>query len=227
MAILDPVTVTARIDATLTFDVMGVDPDEGDRDGEFGTGTIWGQIDLTDDIATEPNLIPFGTIEPGEIYTAAQDLYVRTNATDGYTVTVFQDGNLMSAAGDEIAPFNNGDVATPSSRTPWTEPEDLLDDEDTWGHFGFTTEDDHITDDGCDPETDGNFRLEDDDVIWAGFDGSEERTVMCYTGPVPDPDSTLEQNVNYTRVGYQVEISQLQPAGEYNNTLTYIATPTF
>ena len=225
IAIIDPVVVTANIDATLNFEVRGVEE---------------GAMDLHDDteaevnVTSEPDLINFGTIEPDNLYTAAQELRVKTNATEGYTVTVFQDGDLTSAAGDVISPFSNNEVVDPTDNPPaWEGPDENLDDPTSWGHFGYTTQDYGVVGDSCetvDLETgeNGGGDFSASTATWAGFDGDGERQVMCHTGPVPDPDGDNEvTNVNQTFVGYRVEISQLQPAGFYNNTLTYVATPTF
>jgi len=228
VAIIEDVTVSARIDATLNFEVRGVN--EGHE--------LHGHEEDVTTVDSDPDAIEFGTLLPHDgtdetLYIAAQELRVKTNATEGYTVTVFQDGDLMSAAGDRISPFNNGTVIDPDPDVDggtigWESPLADLDDEDTWGHFGYTTEDTGVRD-GCDaPDVGDGWFASPEHARWAGFDGDTERQVMCHTGPVPDPDGgNEEENINRTYVGYQVEISQLQPAGEYNNTLTYIATPTF
>ncbi len=219
VAIIEPVVVTANIDATLNFEVLGVDAGEID---------LHGDEESTVNTTSLPDLIDFGEINPDDgPYIAAQRLQVKTNATEGYTVTVFQDGDLESAAGDIISPFNNGSVVSPSNSVIWEGPDGILDNEETWGHFGYTTQDLHVSE-SCLENEEGYFYDETETLAkWAGFDEDNERTVMCYNGPVPDPGENDIENVNYTYVGYQVEVSQLQPAGYYNNTLTYIATPTF
>jgi hypothetical protein len=60
--------------------------------------------------------------------------------------------------------------------------------------------------------------------LWAGDILVTPRAIYTHNGPV-DGTTTGEGT---TRVGYQIEISNLQEAGQdYTNTLTYIATPTF
>ena len=211
VALIEPVTVRATVDASLSFDVSGVD--DGDVNGT--------DITIDDTSATR---IPFGTLETDIPAVAAQELSVSTNASEGFTVTVFQDGNLVSAADDEISAFQNDDPVSPGEGLiGWESPEATLDEEHTYGHFGFTTAD-HQVAESCldDPDDDGTW-FYDGGALWAGFDGDQPEEVMCHVGP---SDGSTEHK-GTTRVGYKVEISDLQPAGEYRNTLTYIATPTF
>ncbi len=209
-AIIEPVTVTAKVSAILQFTVEGVLADQA----------LHGVAAATD-IATDADAIEFGTLEVGESLIAAQDLSVTTNASDGYTVTVFQDQDLTSPGGDTIKAFKDATVLAPASAEVWAGPAGTLADSDTWGHFGFTSEDNQVRAEcAADPTTgDGYFATN----LWAGFNGTNVAEIMCHTGP---SDGQAE-HIGTTRVGYQIEISALQPAGEYTNTLTYIATPTF
>ncbi len=207
-AIIEPVTVTARVSALLSFVVSGVDSDEEIH----GTAL---------NVTTTPTSINFGTLEIDTPVRAAQDLSVTTNASDGYSVTVFQDQRLTSPGGDTIKNFEEDGSVPTSAAKGWTSPSENLSDPNTWGHFGFTSEDTQVaasclgTPGGGGHYFDGN--------VWAGFSGSTPAEIMCHVGP--SDGST--QHIGTTRVGYQIEISALQPAGEYSNVLTYIATPTF
>ncbi len=254
-AIVEPIEVTAEVEAILEFQIYGVDGNTGANldsggtaiDGpstDHGWGTVVNGANLDDDLVTHPDEINFGVLDLGVMHTVAQDLRVVTNASEGYTVTVFQDQDLTSLQGDTINPFGEWDEENnilsrwePSEATVWESPFADLDYPDSWSYFGFTSQDRSLEYDGgyqCGSEytegTDNSYfsrsdviAAEDLENVWAGFDGSTPEAVMCHVGP---SDGETE-NVGMTRVGYSIEISPLQPAGQYTNTLTYIATPTF
>ena len=46
---------------------------------------------------------------------------------------------------------------------------------------------------------------------------------MGHTGPA----NAAGVGIGTTTVGYKIELSSLQEAGDYTTTLTYVATPTF
>jgi hypothetical protein len=138
----------------------------------------------------------------------AQDLAVSTNATQGFVVTVEQSQNLQTSTGADIDGFING--AYTNTPTAWTAPTAVLGNQDTWGHWGLTSEDDlNSTEFGTD--------------LWVAA-STTPRQVFHHNGPADG----VTANSGSTRVGYQVQISPLQEAGDdYTTTLTYIATPTF
>jgi hypothetical protein len=152
--------------------------------------------------------IPFGNLTAGTTTIMAQDLQVSTNATQGFVVTVEQSQNLQSSTGADIDGFING--AYTNTPTAWTAPSALLANPDTWGHWGLTSEDDlNGTEFGTD--------------LWVAA-STTPRQVFQHNGPADG----VTANSGSTRVGYQVQISPLQEAGDdYTTTLTYIATPTF
>jgi len=148
--------------------------------------------------------------------TAAQDLQVSTNAANGFVVTVQTDHQLLSSSGADIDGFQDGSYET--SPAPWVSPAQTLGNENTYGHWGITTDDDTVT-----PSLTDEF-----DVANSG-----RLYVSASTTPVEifrhnSPTNGTDQGVGLTRVGYTVEISALQEAGnDYTATLTYVATPVF
>lgn len=154
---------------------------------------------------TTATAIPFGTLEAGQASTTAQDLSVETNATNGFAVTVQTDGPLQTSGGNAIQTFIEGaDTTTPSA---WVSPTGLIADSDTWSHWGLTTQDSDLS------FGSSNYVAATTDPV----------VVFEHNGPA---DGTTA-NIGTTRVGYKIEVSALQPAGEYTTTLTYIATPVF
>ena len=160
--------------------------------------------------STASTSINFGTLEAGVATTTAQDLTVTTNAANGYAITVQLDQPLRSSTGATIDGFAQGsDTDDPSA---WVAPTAVLGSANTYGHWGFTSDDaDTIR---TNEFASGEFAAA----------STTPRVVMSHDGPA-NGTGTGEGT---TRVGYRVEISSLQEAGDdYTATLTYVATPTF
>lgn len=198
VVIIDDISVTAAVNATFQFTIAGLNT------GEAVNGTS------TSGTSTATSL-PFGTLVAGNQYTLGQRLTVTTNAAGGFIVTVFQDRNLESSTGSDIDQFVDSHAAGTSTPKAWQAPAGTSGVENTYGHFGFTSEDSDLN--GNEFGTD----------LWAGDLGSA-RQVFSHTGVA---DGTTP-DIGVTDVAYQVEISAFQEAGsDYSNTLTYVATPTF
>jgi hypothetical protein len=201
VVILDTVEITASVDTIFTFAVAGVGGGTS-VNGDTTTGT------------TSSTSIPFGTLTGGSATTSAQQLTVNTNASNGYVVTVQVDQPLQSSTGGVIDGFANGsDTDTPSTWAGSPLGADI-NDATTWGHWGFTSDDATTTRDAGD---------EFDSQEYAAA-STTPRVVMSHDGPANGAGT----GVGVTYVGYKVEITNLQEAGDdYSTTLTYIATPTF
>jgi hypothetical protein len=199
VVILDTVEVTASVDTTFTFTVGGLGGGET-VNGTTTTGT------------TTATAIPFGNLQAGNANatTSAQRLTVTTNASQGYSVTVQVDDTLLSSTGADIDLFNNGtENDTPA---PWANPSGTLGNDATYGHWGVTSED-----------TAASRGSEFTSDTWIAA-STTPRIVMGHTGPA---DGTTS-GIGVTDVGYKVEITALQEAGDdYSAILTYVATPTF
>lgn len=173
--------------------------------GVAASGTVNGSATTTA-ATTTSTALPFGTLSVSTSKTLAQDLSITTNAANGYTVTVEQTGDLQSTTGATIDGFINGAYTqTPSA---WQGPSALVSDTDTYGHWGLTSNDPAI------PARTGQFGSDQ----WVSG-STTPIAIMGHGGPAI---------ATTTRVGYQIEISALQEAGDdYTTTLRYIATPTF
>lgn len=198
VVILDTVEMTASVDTIFDFLVY----DNGTGEAVNGTTT---------NITTGSTSIPFGTLTAYNQKTGSQDLTVETNAIQGFVVTVETDQSLLSSTGADIDNFVDNVISgTPAT---WESPSVGLDvnDENTWGHWGVTSEDSDLNTD--------EFGTN----LWVGVT-STPRQVFSHDGPA---DATTP-DIGSTTVGFQIEISALQEAGDdYSTTLTYIATPTF
>lgn len=197
VAIIDNVDVTASVDTVFTFTVAGVGGGAA-VNGTTTTGT------------TTATTIPFGTLRANQPTTTAQDLFVTTNASQGFVVTAHVDQTLLSSTGADIDGFNNGSYTdTPGA---WAVPTATLGNDNTYGHWGLTTED-FVTGRASEFDTDE----------WIAA-STTPRIIFGHTGPADGTSS----GTGTARIGYQIEISALQEAGDdYSATLTYIATPTF
>ncbi|MCA9357671.1 hypothetical protein KC902_00230 [Candidatus Kaiserbacteria bacterium] len=203
VAIVETVTVTASVDTQFTFTVTGV----------AGGQTVNGE---TTGGTTTATTIPFGQLEIDTASTAAQDLVVVTNARNGFVVTVEADQQLTSSNGADIDSFRNGNGDT--TPTAWEAPSQTLGDEDTYGHWGITSDDDTLTSGLTNPFNVGSGG----DRFAAVLTTPTE--VFRHTGP----SNGTTQGEGTTRVGYKVEVSSLQEAADdYTATLTYVATPVF
>lgn len=201
VAILDQVTMTASVDATLLFTVAGV----------TSGGTINGETISTTSSATA---IGFGLLASGTPVVAAQDLTVTTNAANGYVVTVHEDQNLTAGNGAKIHLFNNGaQTATPIA---WVAPSATLGSVNTYGHIGLTSDDTDLN---------SNEFYSGSVIKWAGnYSATSTRTILSNSGPA---DGTT-QNIGKARVGYKIQVTALQAAAsDYGNHLIYVCTPTF
>lgn len=198
IAIVNDVVVTATVEATLTFFIGGL-ATTSEVNGTLTTGSSTSQA------------LAFGTLEVATTSTLGQQLRVTTNAYYGYSVTVFQDHNLLANNGADIDSFQLG-VAASTTAAAWSVPTGVLGSENTYGHFGVASDDATLT--GGDAFPAGQ---------WKGFDNTDPIQVMYHTGPA---DGSTD-DIGSSTVAYRIEINALQEAGDYSNTLTYICTPTY
>ncbi len=206
--ILDDVIMTAHVDPTLQLVVTGV-----------ASSTALNGTALCN-MTTTATTTDFGTLNPGVAKTICQTLGVTTNATAGFTVTVEQDNELENTTGDNINSFNNSPDGTGSTTAEaWGIPAGLLDADHTYGHMGVTSNDTDLA------TATGYEELYNavNTPHYVGLDAANPQEVMHHDGPADG--STQDKGL--IMVGYTAEIDALQQAGDYTNTLTYIATAIF
>lgn len=193
------IAVSATVDPNLTFSIAGV----------TSGGTV---NSATTTVTTAAATIPFGTLTAATPAIGAHDVTITTNAGSGYTVTASHSatisGNppLFSGATNNIDAFS-GTNATPST---WSSPGGSTANVNT-GYFGYTTEDATL----C-IGTAARFTTAGGNK-WAGSTTTGDE-VVCSTSGV---------SAQTTRVGWQVEVNTVQPAGVYTGTAILIATPTY
>lgn len=207
VAIISDVLLTARVDSTLDFDIYGV------ASGQTVNG-------INCDQTSTATSVPFGTLSVLATTTVCQRLTVSTNADDGFVVTVWQDHELQSDSGSNINSFNNSENGT-GSTTPqiWQHPRNVLDHYNTYGHMGLTSNDD----DDEDNSLMANDYFQGGNPYYVGLNGTDPTIIMAHTGP----SDAQTQNKGVASVAYSAQIASLQEAGDYENTVTYICTPTY
>ncbi len=158
----------------------------------------------TTNVASTSSLINFGIVEPNQTKIAAQDLQVATNASSGFVVTLQTNNTFASAQGNTIATYSGSN----SAPTSWTAPSGS-----THGYFGYTTDDYTLGNTEYDRFASNN---------WAGATTTPSE-IMYHNGST----NGTTQGQGTTRIGYELEIDNLQPAGIYSTNLMYICTATF
>jgi hypothetical protein len=204
--IIEDVLMTASVNASLTFNIYGVN-----------SGVSVNGIECSN--TSTATSTPFGTLTVNATSTVCQRLTVATNADDGYIVTVEQDQELTSDSGSNINSFNNSPDGTGSTTAQaWESPRNELDNYYTYGHMGLTSNDADLDTYGYNDFDNGGSG-----AYFAGLNGTDPMVIMHHNGPADG--STQNKGLAY--VLYQVEIGSLQEAGDYENKLTYIVTATY
>ncbi len=201
VAIISNVVMSASVPSTLTLTIAPV-----------ATNTLINNASTTGASATTS--IGFGNLVAGTSSIIGQELRVTTNATYGFTVTAQQNQPLTSAGGSTIDSFATG--TPPANPIAWQAPTGILAATSTYGHMGFTVDDSSLS-------TGNPYNVGTGGDRWMGFTGTTTKEVMYSTGPA---DGTT-QGIGVAKVAFRVQVTGLQEAGDYTNTITYIATPTY
>lgn len=200
--IVNNVTISATVNATLSFFVNGV-----------SASTVVNGVTCTEN--STATTTPFGTIDDTASSTVCQRLSVTTNAGNGYSVTVEQSSNMVNGSGDTINAF--ADEVT-STSTVWTAPSGVIGSPDTYGHMGLTSSDGTL--DGTNYDGDTNPFAS---SKYIGLNGTSTRQVLYHTSIA----NGTTDGEGYADVAYTVEVSALQEAGDYEATLKYIVTAAY
>lgn len=173
--------------ATLSFTISGL-----------ATSTVTEGI--TTDVATTPTGVPFGILPFNTELEAAQRLTVSTNATEGYSMYVFQRQGLISSIGVEIDPV----TGTNPSPTAWGVG--CVDSAN--GCYGYHAGDDTLSG--------GSTRFSPDDS-YAQFDATAREVAFS---AIPVTSESID-------IVYKTQVTDRQAAGQYESGVVYIIVPTF
>ncbi len=154
-------------------------------------------------VTTTPTTVPFGTLSVNTFKKGCHNLAISTNAGDGYSITS-QETDQLTNSGGSIIPDTTCDTGTCTEIAggAWTTATN-----NGFGHTCFGSDCVAAYSSGT------NYRQ------FASIADAETAQVMqSNTGPV---------NNSATTVVYQISVSAMQPAGDYSNTVVYIATAQF
>ncbi len=219
VAIIDAVTITAEVQATLSCEVAGVTSGT-DFDTSPG-GNTYGAAGF----ATTATTIPFGILNAASASQSGQLVKVSTNGANGFYFAVKHyecnadstPGTLCSATVDDIDVFKDGTLQDNSTPAAWASPLGTAGTEETYGHIGYGTTDLTLDDLGTGGAADR--------FTGAGFAGlsTTYEAILSHDGPANGAGGGTDTN-GQGYVVYKVEISGLQPAGVYSGTVSYLCT---
>jgi len=202
---IDGVFVSATVEEALTYKINPAST--GHVNASYSTPASTSVTEcnggtFTTTAATTPTAVNFGSITSyTTFYRAEQEIYVQTNASNGYAVTAQYNNSLKTSGGtNTIADGNCDGGGSPCSATTNT----------AWGTatnsgFGYTL---------------GNITNSEASFTGATFKifGSTPQTIMT------KGSGTSGSQI---AVCYQLAVGSTQATGYYSNKLTYIATPKF
>ncbi|MEI8232809.1 MAG: hypothetical protein WCG44_03630 [bacterium] len=198
IALIEPVRVTATVDPTISMTICG-DTDCAVQDVDPGDIVDGETLSNNTGGTSSGTAVALGTLDLLAARLQAQKITVATNGSTGYALTAIDDGNLRRNA-DTI----NDNVTPPTGpavlNTPGTEA------------YGIHPSGTHVN--GTTWGTAGATTNK-----YSGTDTSNILTLVTYTtGPTVGVD---------TYVTYKANISPITAQGDYEHSLTYIATATF
>lgn len=151
------------------------------------------------DVTSTASGVAFGSLPFDTEYEAAHRLSINTNATEGYQMLMYVDQNLVNSYGASI-PVVTGTNAAP---------------------LGWSS--------GCSASATGCVGYHaGDDLLQAGSArfGPDDSYAAFSTTPQEVMYSSVPANESHDIV-YKIKVGQEQPAGDYQETITFIAVPVF
>lgn len=206
VAVIEGVTVSVSVDESLSFSIAGV---ASGSCTQGGTATA---------ITTTTSTVPFGSsgLTAETFYKGCHDLTVGSNATQGYTISVQENTSLLASSGATIddTTCDAGDcteVIASGTTTAWETA--------TNNGFGYTCSGSQCDSDFATATEFSQFPCTGTAAQCDGGSGGEAAQT-----PISHATSTSDQT---NRIVYKLSFDTVQEAGDYSNTITYIATPTF
>jgi hypothetical protein len=154
---------------------------------------------VTTDVGTSPGVIPFGSFDANATKTAAYQIGVDTNATEGYSVFLYSRQGLLSQGGDEIAPINASNTVPASWEAGCAANPN--------GCFGYHAGDDTLSG--------GSTRFSPNN----SYAALETTPREIAHSSIPTEDTVT--------VVYRLSTKVRQEAGQYETELVYLVVPLF
>lgn len=199
VAHIESVRVTATVEPTISFSIAGV---------STATSTCGANPDINTATALNaPLAVPFGSLILNTFRDASHHLTVSTNAMAGYVVTAAENDQLsLGGLGVTTIPDTTCDSGpcTTSSEEDWATA--------TNNGFGYSIQNISAASVPFEYNDSGTFLARPFPLL-----GSEE-TIFS---------STTVADAEDIYVCYRISVGATQPAGDYENQITYTATGTF
>ena len=154
---------------------------------------------VTADVSSTPSGVAFGTLPIDTEYEALYRLSINTNATQGYQMLMYAAQPMENTYGEQI-PGVTGSNESPSG---WS----IGCQSTATGCFGYHVGDDILAN--------GSTRFAADDSYAALSSTPQE--VMYSSVPANESSDIV----------YKIQVSELQPAGDYEAEIVYLAIPVF
>jgi len=166
-----------------------------------GVGSGQSTEGVVTDVATTPTSIPFGTLPFDTDYNAAYRLTVNVNATEGYQMFMYANQDMLDGYGNMVVPIS-GTNDTPVGWATGCSGGAV-------SCVGY-----HVGDDAL---SGGSTRFSPNDS-YAAISTTTPEEVMFSSQPVANESSDLV---------LRIRVSDLQPAGLYQNDVIFISVPVF
>jgi hypothetical protein len=155
---------------------------------------------IVTDATSTPTQIPFGRLPFGTSYEAAYRLSIQTNATEGYQLLMYANQPLMDSSGNDIRSI----AGTNANPVAWNTGCTGLP-----SCFGYHVGDDSLS------GTSTRFAPND---TYAAFSTTTPQEVMY---------SSRTSTSDVSDLVVRIQTTQEQPAGIYENSLIFIAIPSY
>ena len=199
IAVTESVRVTATVDPTLTFSVgnSGVTTSTARCGTALGSGAA----------NTTGASVDFGSLNLSAFNNLAQFLQCTTNATNGYVIQTFESGRLTMVGGSTTIPDTTcpSNSCSTSTAALWTT--------NTASGFGYALEVGTTSTGAVLGITTASAYK----PFGVGY--ANAQTVLSRTNTPTGTDSAY--------ICYRITVSNIQPAGTYQNEINFIATATF
>lgn len=201
---IDGVLVSANVEEALTYKINEASTGHANGSAVIPAGTAitecnGGTFTTSTGVTSTPTSVNFGSITSyASFYRAAQDIYVQTNSSNGYTVTAQYNNPLRTAGGvSTIADGTCDGGCTNIINAAWGTATNY--------GFGYTLGNNLGTDAAFTGTTFKVFGTSPQQIMAKSSSTSGSRVAVCY----------------------QLSVASTQSTGYYFNKLTYIATPKF
>jgi len=211
IAIVESVRVTATVDPSISFVIDNI----GTTNSGAGSSVCPGHIPVTAASRVTATQVPFGSLQLSTFNDLAQRVGAITNAKSGYVVTVYEDLPLTVIGSSETIPDTicngGGDTCSATIADTWSTASS------TPSKFGYSL----TAVPGDVPGTMAFNTADSGGNFYKAFGRGAANAQTIFSR------NTTPADWERAYVCYRITVTTAQPAGNYENKLTYTATATF